>query len=468
MEGFARHDARLASMIVIIGGGWAGLACAAALCQRSEGPITLLETAPALGGRARGLIWNGRLIDNGQHLTIGAYRETFTLLDMVGAPTWHRQPLVWSGCGADRQISHQWRVPRLGWPWRALLGAVPGFTPRGWPIPWRKKMAAMLAKLSTDQWTLSRGYRDHGPHLTVARWLSDQHVPQGLIDHFWRPIAEGALNTEIESASAATLIRVLQDSLGGAADACDVLTPRRNLSIDGVDPIEQWLRSQGVQLLLGHRAVSLSQPSDGQWQVSVVHGNQQSSINARAVVMALPCGPSKRLWSDSHLPITSASRRWATMQHRAITTVWLALNDQQESALSQLPEWFVLNTLSGLPQVGQVVVRRPGAIGVVISAQANSSQHSGREQLASGLALQLRVHLGLDLETLDQKWITEKNATWACTVNAPRPSDQEQLGHTGIAGLFRAADDLVAGYPATIESAVRSGRSTAEQLLQRR
>ena len=85
--------------IAIIGGGWSGLACAVTLRQRSDTPITLFESAPALGGRARGLIWEGLPIDNGQHLTIGAYRATFDLLASVGAPAWRSEPLRWSGVG---------------------------------------------------------------------------------------------------------------------------------------------------------------------------------------------------------------------------------------------------------------------------------------------------------------------------------------------------------------------------------
>ncbi|MFM8445971.1 MAG: NAD(P)-binding protein, partial [Actinomycetota bacterium] len=107
-------------MLAIIGGGWAGLACAAALSRRTSQPISVFEAAPSLGGRARGLLWNDRTIDNGQHLTIGAYRQTFALLQAAGAPSWIRTPLNWCGVGRHAAIEQQWPVPSQAWPGRAL------------------------------------------------------------------------------------------------------------------------------------------------------------------------------------------------------------------------------------------------------------------------------------------------------------------------------------------------------------
>jgi len=79
--------------------------------------------------------------------------------------------------------------------------------------------------------------------------------------------------------------------------------------------------------------------------------------------------------------------------------------------------------------------------------------------------LQLQQQLHLVYSPSDTKWITEKAATWACTVDAPPPSRDERLGKTGLPGLFRCADDLVEHYPATIESAVRSAETTANEVI---
>ena len=452
-------------MLVIIGGGWAGLACAAALKHRTSQPICIFEAAPSLGGRARGLIWNDRSIDNGQHLTIGAYRQTFALLQAAGAPAWVKAPLNWCGVGRHTAIEQQWPVPSLAWPGRALFAAIPGCGPKGWPNTWRLSMAQTLFSLHRQSWMLPDALQSGASGLSVAQWLAQRRVPQGLIDHFWRPFTEGALNTELETARPSTMIRVLRDSLAGPAGACDVWVPRDNLSIDGVEPIAAWLTREGVRIKSGHRVQSIV-PIEGQrWQVALSANPAQPPVAADAVVIALPFHASERLWSDSALTPTAASRRWGRLQHRAITTIWIALTKEQENMLSHLPPWFVLNPVAGLPHHGQVAVRRAGTLGVVMSAQHPDQPRQDREHIASQLALQLGQQLNLSYSLDDTKWITEKTATWACTVDAPSPTEDEQLGRTGMPGLFRCADDLVEHYPATIESAVRSAENTATEVI---
>jgi predicted NAD/FAD-binding protein len=69
--------------IAVVGGGWAG--CAAAVHLDNAGAsVMLLEASRDLGGRARRqeLELGGarHVLDNGQHLMIGAYSEVATLL----------------------------------------------------------------------------------------------------------------------------------------------------------------------------------------------------------------------------------------------------------------------------------------------------------------------------------------------------------------------------------------------------
>jgi cation diffusion facilitator CzcD-associated flavoprotein CzcO len=71
------------SAVAIVGGGWAGLAAGVELADAGI-PVTLCESAKQLGGRARCVDWNGLAIDNGQHLMVGAYRETLRLMARIG------------------------------------------------------------------------------------------------------------------------------------------------------------------------------------------------------------------------------------------------------------------------------------------------------------------------------------------------------------------------------------------------
>ena len=65
--------------ILVIGGGFAGLASSVYLANQNC-KVTLVESSPKLGGRAYS-ISNEKLndhYDNGQHIMMGCYNETLT------------------------------------------------------------------------------------------------------------------------------------------------------------------------------------------------------------------------------------------------------------------------------------------------------------------------------------------------------------------------------------------------------
>jgi protoporphyrinogen oxidase len=443
--------------IAIIGGGWSGLSCAQKISEENpfSAQITVIDIAPQPGGRARGLAWPMAtpplLIDNGQHLTIGAYTETFDLLFRVGAPQWQADDLIWSGIGRDGHLQQQWRIPSAAWPWRIALTVAGPFAAKGWPISWRWSVLKSLAKMVLQRWQSDQ---------TIQQWLTANNTPQELIEHFWQPLAQGALNTEIQTASANTFFSVMKDSFAGGAGATRVLTPKQNLSLDGVNAITKWLSQKGVNFLFGQQAIRI-EPNRG---VYLRSGQTEIFHPADLIVLAMPADCCDKIWQASKLPPTSISQRWPEVGYRAITTVWVALDAKSQKTLSRLPHWFVLNPVQSLPHIAQVGVQRPGVLALVISAQLNDYEIIS-ETAKEDLCRQVHGQLGIDITALPQKWITEKKATWAATLDHPLPCADEILGNTGVAGVFRAADDLEVNYPATIESAVRSGFRTARQVL---
>ena len=70
----------------MIGGGFAGLSAAAFLADRGT-PAIVLDARPRLGGRATAFPDRdtGELVDNGQHVLFGCYRETLAFLERIGA-----------------------------------------------------------------------------------------------------------------------------------------------------------------------------------------------------------------------------------------------------------------------------------------------------------------------------------------------------------------------------------------------
>ena len=107
----ARHTPPTRPMdpVIIIGAGWAGLSAALHLRQAGV-PVRVLEAAPQAGGRARRQVlpWpdtDGIALDNGQHLLLGAYRDTLDLVAWLDGQGMDRLPLRIENCGRPAAAS---------------------------------------------------------------------------------------------------------------------------------------------------------------------------------------------------------------------------------------------------------------------------------------------------------------------------------------------------------------------------
>ena len=71
---------------IVVGAGFAGLSAAVRLARHGA-RVLVLEARSRLGGRATAFHdrETGELVDNGQHVLLGCYRETLTFLDDIGA-----------------------------------------------------------------------------------------------------------------------------------------------------------------------------------------------------------------------------------------------------------------------------------------------------------------------------------------------------------------------------------------------
>jgi predicted NAD/FAD-dependent oxidoreductase len=101
-----------------------------------------------------------------------------------------------------------------------------------------------------------------------------------------------------------------------------------------------------------------------------------------------------------------------------------------------------------------------GLIGVVISA-GGAHQGMGHDELARAVHAELAENFPGLGEPRWHRVIAEKRATFSCTPGLLRPDNA-----TPVAGLFLAGDYTASAYPATIESAVRSGVRAANLVLQ--
>ena len=312
----------------------------------------------------------------------------------------------------------------LTWSLRPNLGRIP------WWVLARKRRA--LGTRATDHLALRR----------LVRLTTDATVAASLRrDNFYRrlvqPLAIAALNTPPEVALARLLGRVIRETLMRGGSACIAALPREGLSESLIDPAVAWLQARGGDLRCGQRVVTL-RIADAR-----VTGLQMGdgTLPVEAVVLAVPP------WIATELLPGLA----APTEFQAILNVHFRVDAEPGLAgfiglIGGTAEW--------------VFVKR-GHVSVTISA-ANRMVEQSAEEIAAAVWPDVRTALHLEGPMPAWRVVKERRATFAAT------AEQERLRpgpRTEFANLMLAGDWTATGLPATIEGAIRSGRTAAELLL---
>lgn len=420
--------------ILVIGGGWSGLAAAVRLSEQGQ-HVHLIESAKQLGGRARSVDWQELQIDNGQHLMIGAYHRTLTLLDAIGADAaslFTRRPL-------DINI-HDPAYPNL----RIASGQV-----LPWPLSmaWRLGRDNGLSIVSEVLWlSLKARLFDHNADTSVSHWLHEAKQSERLIRQLWEPLCLATMNTPIENASASVFANVLNDTFRRRHDT-DLLIPKVALGQLLPDHAETYIRQHGGQISLQTRVRHLS-VSHGKVIGAVT--DKGDLINAEQVILATPAMVSRQLLA-SHVSVP-------VFDSHPIATVYL-----QYAPEVRLPQPVI--GLSGT--LGQWLFERsdlrPGLVTVVISGPGEHEKLN-KQALIAAVSSEISTLLPtFPPRAVDALVIREKKATFACNVDIQR---QRPNNRTEITGLWLAGDFVANPYPATLEGAILNGERTAIQLME--
>jgi predicted NAD/FAD-dependent oxidoreductase len=361
--------------VAVVGAGWAGLAAALSLVEAGVG-VTLFDSAPVAGGRARTTSLEtplGRFeLDNGQHLIVGAYRETLALIDRLGA---------------SQHLRHD----------RLELSSLPG------------------------------------------------------------------------QACAQSFATVIRDTLGSDLSASDFVTGSAPLGALLPEPALARLAQSGAQLRLRETVRALdhlesgwvlgtTRPQDGNGQPGSDGAALEPAGPYAAVLLALPPWSANRLLASTGLDVAALG----AFEPEPIATAWAFWPADSAPAL---PRWSLLDDDPARGWHGQWLFdrgivapagNRDGArvAGVVISV-ASRLDGCSTQAVADGVSAQLAAAFGEPVPAA-VRIVTERRATFRCTPDRPRLASDHYA--TQQPGLWLAGDWLWPDYPATLESAVRSGR----------
>jgi uncharacterized protein with NAD-binding domain and iron-sulfur cluster len=235
--------------VAVVGGGLAGIA-AALDCAEAGAQVTLLEVRPRLGGAVYSFEREGLSLDNGQHVFLRCFTAYRALLARLGS---------------DRKV---WVQPRFEIPLVSPGGQVSVLRRSALPAPLhlagtllRYRRLTVRERLGAARAALALGRLDpRAPQLdrqTLGAWLAAHGQGPRTTAALWDLIALPALNLPAEQASLALAAFVFQRGLLERADAGDIGFHRRPQSEIVGEPALRTLREAGVEVRLGWRVERL-------------------------------------------------------------------------------------------------------------------------------------------------------------------------------------------------------------------
>jgi hydroxysqualene dehydroxylase len=448
-------SSRASDLVVVVGGGFAGLSAAAAVAEQGK-RVLVVDARGQLGGRATAFRdrETGELVDNGQHVLFGCYRATFEFLERIRASDRVRaQPSLavpYIDRGGRRSTL---RCPKLPSPFHLVAGVL------GWDgIPWRDRASVLklAGPLRRARLELERtGAVTANPDGTVSQWLIAHGQRERLREWLWEPLAVAALNQSPAVAAASPFVRVLAHMFGPDRRDSALVLPVRPLHEMYAEPARAFIVSRGGEV----RVNALTRVVVENGQVSAIDIRGQR-IATRQVISAVPWFDLGRLFGPAPppelAPLLASAARMGSMP---IVTVNLWYDGRV------MDEAFI-----GLPgREMQWVFDKRIAFGgnashlSLVSSGAARLTAMNRDELTALAAQEVEeaIPSAHRSRLVRATVVREKRATFSLAPGEPaRPATK-----TAVKGLYLAGDWIDTGLPGTIESAVVSGHRAARELL---
>jgi hydroxysqualene dehydroxylase len=397
--------------VAVVGGGLAGLAAALDLADAGQ-EVTLYEARPTLGGAVQTLPEREGdpepPPDNGQHIALGCFTEYLRFLDRIGE-------------------GGSYLRTRLGLPVFGENGRAATIAP-SLPALLRYSHVPLRDRARLPVTTLRLRSAHSHPNETFGQLLRRMGETDTSIECFWDVFIRPALNLPADEVDAAAGLFTVRTALLGPRGNSDLILPTKPLGWMHGDAAG---RALGDQVRLERRVETLDE------------------LDADAIVLAVPPRESARLLGEPE-PV---------LEDSPIVSVHLWFDEP----ILDVPLAALLGTdAHWVFDRGRLLGRAPRAVGqyltVVSSGVPELLEVRGRA-LVERIAGQLTERLG-EAELLWSRVSREPYATIALRPGVSRPGVETARPNVARAGTWTDT-----GWPATMESAIRSGRRAAQHIL---
>jgi squalene-associated FAD-dependent desaturase len=417
---------------IVIGGGIAGLTSAAYLSKQNI-KVTLLESSPKLGGRAYSFTEQkfNDVVDNGQHILMGCYSDTLHFLKLIGA----KENFIYQKSLKVNFLTKEGMHVRLKsftsiYPFNLLIAML------------NFNVITFAERLSLLKFVIKLPFISHQKlsDKNVRDWLKEEKQSDDTIKSLWEIIAVGALNTNIDKASAFMFREILMKIFFNGNFSATIILPKFGLSDTYVKNAKEFIESNGGEIKLSSGVKEFIINDN---KIVEIKTADEVYRNFDCVISAIPFYALNNIYPEF------LGNEKLEFEYSSILNIhiWLKNNPLKEQfyGLIDSPVHWIFN--------------KGNHINLVISDADYLIDKSAEDIYKTCLSELIRYTNVEESDILQYKVLKEKRATFIPSnkiINTRPPSK------TKIVNLFLAGDWTDTGLPSTIESAVKSGRIAAE------
>ncbi len=435
-------------IIVIIGGGWAGLSAATLLVNKNV-EVVLIERSNRLGGRMSSFYDPkfGEWLDNGVHLFIGAYHNALQLMS------------IW-GVSENVVFNEDFNIPWLG-----RNGEVYKFKLKENSLATAYSLLKFKGFSFKDRLftikglnALKKAYDNPPiPEPTVAKFLKNEGIDFEKYGSWFEALSLAVLNASAEIAGLYPLIRAMKAGLASGNSIGKLCFFKKPFQQAYIDSANDYLQRNKVKIIL-NTPVNSVKVAQNERLIEVNYHN--CKIYADAVISTV-----QPLDLLSFLPIELKSDSFfkclGKMEYSPIIATYLNFERPVlKTRLVHLDRGKALHWVFGRGYSSEQVWEN---ISTIRSYAVEYSNLSTKRIINDTIMeLEKRIRNLNKNRLLKARAIINRRAT---VILKPGSDDIRPKTETPLKGLFLAGDWVATGLPATVESAALSGILSAEASL---
>lgn len=434
---------------IVVGGGLAGLTTAFYLSKKKQ-KVTLLEASPKFGGRAYSL-FNPEfddIYDNGQHVMMGCYKNTLSLINDINTNNKIEVQKALEISFVERTGKvFKLKSPKYFYPANLAIALINfkllSFRDR------LKVLGFLLDNLCCNEKDLE--------NITVIEWLIEKKQSSESIKKLWEILIVGTLNITPEKASAQIFSEVLNEVFFSGSMASKMIIPKTGLSELFVNPIIELLQLTGNNVS-HHEILREVILSKDRAKKLITSKNEYSTFDN--VVLAIPPHSYEKIKFRNeneieNIIIPDFQLMMKEFNYSTILNVhlWLSENPFKEKFYAMID-----SDIHWLFNHGKHIS--------LTTSAANSFAEISNDEIISRIYSELEKYFPIFKSKLviAHKILKEKRATFIPDCASTR---LRKKIFPGIKNICFAGDWTDTNLPATIESAVLSGRLAAEEILRK-